>query len=97
MSYKCQNCGKELDLGINAQVSRNDDCPDCGYDLHICLNCKFYDLNSYNECRENQAERVLDKDKANFCDYFKFSEKINAKKKVSKNDSLNKLNDIFKK
>ena len=24
-----------------------------------------------NECRENQAERVLDKERSNFCDYFK--------------------------
>jgi hypothetical protein len=32
--------------------------------------CKFYDAKVYNECRETNADRVTDKEKANFCDYF---------------------------
>ncbi|MBI4411014.1 MAG: hypothetical protein HY541_00835 [Deltaproteobacteria bacterium] len=38
--------------------------------MHICKNCEFYDRAAYNECSEPQAERVLDKEKSNFCDYF---------------------------
>ncbi len=34
------------------------------------MNCAFYDPSAYNACREPQAERVLDKDRANRCDYF---------------------------
>jgi hypothetical protein len=26
----------------------------------------------YNACRETQAERVLDKERSNFCDFFRF-------------------------
>ena len=65
---RCAFCSKEIKpVG---RVARNDACPHCGRDLHCCLQCKFYDLGSYNECKEVQAERVLDKEKANFCDYF---------------------------
>jgi hypothetical protein len=34
------------------------------------VQCKFYDPGSYNECREVSAERVVDKERANFCDFF---------------------------
>jgi len=38
--------------------------------LHACPQCRFYAPGQYNDCREPQAERVLDKEKANFCDFF---------------------------
>ncbi|MBF0341324.1 MAG: hypothetical protein HQL95_10245 [Magnetococcales bacterium] len=40
-------------------------------DTRVCLNCRFHDPGSYNECRETVAERIVDKDKANFCEEFK--------------------------
>jgi hypothetical protein len=52
------------------KIERNDSCPQCDYDLHACKNCRFYDPGSYNECREDQAEWVREKDKRNYCDYF---------------------------
>ena len=33
--------------------------------------CKEYDPAVSDGCREDRADFVLDKDKANFCDYFK--------------------------
>ena len=33
--------------------------------------CVFYDKTCYNECKEPLAERILEKEKANFCSYFK--------------------------
>jgi len=67
---KCHHCKKEIpaDLFVGRQVQ----CPCCGADLHSCLNCAFYERNAYNDCRERQAERVLDKNRSNFCDYFRF-------------------------
>jgi hypothetical protein len=65
---RCAFCNKEIEL--EGRVSRNDTCPHCGRDLHCCLQCKFYDPGSYNECREVSAERVVDKERTNFCDYF---------------------------
>jgi hypothetical protein len=65
---KCAFCDKEIEF--EDKVSRYDTCPHCGCDLHCCLQCKFYDPGSYNECKEVMAERVVDKDRSNFCDYF---------------------------
>ncbi len=66
----CFNCGTRCPL--SGKPGRSDTCPSCDADLRCCLNCRFYDAAAYNECREPQAERVLDKDRANFCDYFSF-------------------------
>lgn len=53
-------------------MSRQECCPFCGSDLHCCLNCTFHEKNAYNECREPQAERVIEKKRSNFCDFFIF-------------------------
>jgi len=68
----CFHCRTEILL--TGQIGRREVCPRCGRDLHVCRNCRFYDPRAYNACRESQAERVLDKDRSNFCDYFVFQE-----------------------
>ncbi len=66
---RCASCKKEVT--VEGKVGRRDTCPHCGSDLHSCLNCEFYDEGAYNQCRETEAERVTDKEKSNFCDYFR--------------------------
>ncbi len=51
-------------------MGRRDECPKCRADLHSCKNCQHYDRAAYNECKEPQADRVQEKDRSNFCDYF---------------------------
>jgi len=65
---KCAFCGKKVI--IEGQVGRQDTCPHCNRDLRCCMQCKFFDRNAYNECREVSAERIMDKERANFCDCF---------------------------
>ncbi|MFH0845656.1 MAG: hypothetical protein ABIG67_09845 [Pseudomonadota bacterium] len=65
---RCAFCSE--DISIEGGVSRQDICPHCQRDLRCCKQCQFYDPASYNECREVSAERILDKERANFCDYF---------------------------
>jgi hypothetical protein len=36
----------------------------------VCRNCAFYAAGAYNDCREPCAERVVDKERANFCEFF---------------------------
>ena len=93
---KCYQCSTELDLppGI---IGRNEECPKCRADVKVCLNCSFYDLSSYNECREPSAERVVDKSKANFCDYFSMRTDGQDAIKNNKEEALNKLDELFKK
>ncbi|MCB0334119.1 MAG: hypothetical protein KDD55_11505 [Bdellovibrionales bacterium] len=95
MSYSCHHCGTELTLSSRDTVGRREECPSCGSDLHVCLNCAHFDTTAYNECREPQAERVVDKDRSNFCDYFQLSEKNKRKESDEKEAALKKLDDLF--
>ena len=64
----CAFCGEAVH--VKRKVGRSDICPKCGRDLRCCKQCKFYDHHAYNEWREVSAERIVDKERANFCDYF---------------------------
>lgn len=76
MAGVCFSCGKSLNLG--AEVGRREECSSCRADVHVCKNCTWYDRSAYNECREPQADVVREKDRSNFCDYFKLSDKGSA-------------------
>jgi hypothetical protein len=65
---RCFSCGTEL--VFNHLPGRRDECSKCGADVHACRNCQHYDRSVYNECREPQADVILEKDRANFCDHF---------------------------
>lgn len=91
---RCTFCEKEIEF--QGRVSRSDTCPHCGHNLHCCLQCKFYDPGSYNECKEVSAERVVGKERANFCDYFILKgamESVSGKEAMAKQD----LENLFKK
>lgn len=92
---KCHNCGKETGLEAGASVFRTTECPHCMADLRCCKMCKFYDPKSYNECREPQADRVAEKDKANFCGFFVFQS--NEQEANKKDDYLSAADALFKK
>lgn len=64
----CAFCGEAVKT--KEKIRRIDTCPHCNRDLRCCKQCKFYDPHAYNECREVSAERIVDKERANFCDYF---------------------------
>jgi len=91
---RCFRCKNELTL--DRKVTRRETCPFCGWDLHVCLNCRFYDAGAYNQCRETQAERVLDKERSNFCDYFIFRA-VPAAGRTTVDEAKGKLEDLFKK
>ena len=64
----CWKCKK--DISIEKPV-RSDECPLCHADLHVCKACEFYEGGAHNDCRESSADMVTDKERANFCDYFR--------------------------
>lgn len=68
MSF-CFGCGKEFPEGI--KVFRTTECPSCGRDVKVCLNCLYYSPGSNMDCREHISELVKDKEKSNFCEFFK--------------------------
>ncbi|MFN8389067.1 MAG: hypothetical protein U0136_02110 [Bdellovibrionota bacterium] len=91
----CHHCGAAIHA-IDGRVGRSESCDSCRYDLHVCLNCKHYDRASYNECREPMADRVVDKDRRNFCDYFALGRAAAGKGDDEKAAALKKLDDLFK-
>ena len=90
---RCFSCKRELT--IEGRPGRGDACPLCDSDLKACLNCTFYYEGAYNECREPVAERVVNKGRANFCDYFQFSDSEGEKGDNKKEDALKKLRNLF--
>ncbi|MBI4850736.1 MAG: hypothetical protein HY819_02805 [Acidobacteria bacterium] len=85
---------------VTGKVSRMDSCSKCHSDLHVCLNCSFYDAFAHKGCREPSAEIVRDKEKANFCEYFNPNQKtpVDALTTKSKPDDVrNAFNNLFKK
>lgn len=57
--------------------------------------CEFYDPKHYNECKESMADRITEKEKKNFCDYFKLSEKAGTNKAAL--SAIDLANALFKK
>jgi hypothetical protein len=66
----CWNCGASL-KGMSLPLRRLDACKTCNAELHACRLCEFYDTAVAKHCREPVADEVKDKERANFCDYFK--------------------------
>ena len=91
--YKCFSCNSVLNT--DQRPARSDTCPKCNADLKSCLNCSFYDDGSYNECHESQAERVVIKESANFCDFFSFMDSDGEETK-EEFDDLQDLEALFK-
>ena len=89
---RCHKCGAEI---IIEKASRRDECEACHADLHACLNCTFYDQSRANQCFEPQAERVKEKDRSNYCDFFQFKEE--SGKKSGRDDAERLWKDLFKK
>ncbi len=92
----CFSCGKPLDLP-EGPVGRGASCESCGSDVRVCSNCIHFDPQSYNECREPMSDRVVDKTRSNYCDYFSLHRGEVSAKRSSKSDILKILDDLFKK
>jgi hypothetical protein len=95
---KCWHCGRTIEvIAGKDRVGFRDDCPGCDRALHVCLNCDLYDPSYNNSCREPMAERVVDKERFNFCEYFTPGDSTKARAPSAKSSAHNKLEDLFKK
>ncbi|EKD42456.1 MAG: hypothetical protein ACD_73C00146G0002 [uncultured bacterium] len=93
---QCPFCSKELTL--DPKISFRESCFYCVRDLHCCFACHFYDTSAANECREPQADPVIDKEKANYCEYFQFANKgFSGQKEDPAIAAKRKLEELFKK
>jgi hypothetical protein len=93
--FSCFSC--HTTLSFSEVPGFRDDCDQCGADVHVCKNCRFYDAKAYNECVEPSAERVREKERSNFCEFFEPNEKTFAAKINTADDLRAKAEALFKK
>lgn len=72
-ALRCYRCGTSLEK-LTLPLTRRDHCPECRIDLHVCKMCVSFAPELADQCSEDDAEEVLEKERANFCDYFQASE-----------------------
>jgi hypothetical protein len=93
----CWKCGASL-ADLTLPLGRLEECRTCRAELHVCKMCEWYSLSVAKQCRETVAEEVKDKERANFCDYFKPRAGAHAKSDLSAADrARSALDNLFKK
>lgn len=90
MEMICPHCNKQM--LSKEKISFRERCPVCGGPLHICKSCCFYDETAYNSCREISADRVVDKERSNFCEYFQPGSIL---EQAAPSDAKKKFDDLF--
>jgi hypothetical protein len=73
MCWYCGSAVKEEE-----PLGRSLRCADCGRDLRVCRNCRFYLPGARGDCAEPNAEIPQDKDRGNFCDWFSLDSRFRS-------------------
>jgi hypothetical protein len=90
----CWRCGGGLTA---SDYGREAACPGCGRPTRVCRNCRNYAPGRPNECVEPMVERVLDKDRANFCELFEPTDRPATAETAPPAEALRKAaEDLFK-
>lgn len=92
----CAKCGHNY----TPPVYRNSLCENCGSELKTCHNCQHFVPGAAYDCREPVSEPVLDKNRSNFCDWFKAaddakSSPIASRKKNSSEAAKQAFSNLF--
>lgn len=78
---RCSQCGTLL-----KEVDPNGPCPKCGFQLHSCKQCTYFDPSSRFECTQPIPERISPKDAKNNCTFY--SMRVMVEKETSTPPSL---------
>lgn len=87
----CWKCKK--DIGETA-IHRTTECPLCQAELHVCKACKFYAPGNHYDCKETVEDPVNDKERANFCDWFKYGS-FQSGDESTQDSKINAAKDAF--
>ncbi len=94
---RCSQCGAVLQ-SLTEPVGP---CPKCGFDLHSCKQCTYFDPSSRFECMQPIPERVPRKDALNECSFY--SMRVMVEKETSTpvpvrpDDARRAFENLFKK
>ena len=94
---RCAACNAEVPLASGERIGLRDTCDRCNADLHTCTNCAHYEPGAYNNCREPNAERVRDAERANRCDWFAPGAAEGGAAEEQRQGALSDLDTLFKK
>lgn len=90
----CWHCGRELSVHY---YGREESCPGCRKATRVCRNCRWYAPGRANDCAEPMAERVMEKERANFCSFFEPTSELKARgADVTGDDLRQAAEDLFK-
>lgn len=89
----CWQCGSELSAH---EYGRETLCLKCSKPTRVCRNCRWYDPAFTNQCQEPQAEKVQDKIRANYCDFFEPTTAIKGGAAGPDGDHRQAAEDLFK-
>jgi predicted RNA-binding Zn-ribbon protein involved in translation (DUF1610 family) len=93
---RCAQCGTVL-TGMPA----DERCPKCGFALHSCKQCRYFDPGSHFECMQPVTVRVAKKDERNECASYEM--RVTREKETSTpaslrpNDARAAFENLFKK
>jgi len=74
---RCAECGTVL-----GEISETlGKCPKCGFELHSCRQCTYFDTSSRFECTQPVPERIARKDERNDCTFY--SIRVRVEKETS--------------
>ncbi|MES9855708.1 MAG: hypothetical protein ABW166_03770 [Sedimenticola sp.] len=90
----CWNCGRELE---SHDFGRETCCLGCGKPTRVCRNCRWYAPACSNQCKEPVAERVVEKERANFCSFFETTVEGVVTETTATDDLLAAAEDLFSK
>ena len=70
LCYKCNNPWQGY-----GQPGIREKCEKCSSELHVCRNCRFFNEHKPYCCECVDVDPVTEKERANFCEEFQFSDK----------------------
>ena len=70
MTLVCWNCGTSLEA-LPLPISRHAHCQSCFEPVHSCRMCRFHKESRPGQCEDERADPPVEKENANFCEYYK--------------------------
>ena len=93
---RCSQCGTLL----QALADPAGKCPKCGFELHSCKQCTYFDPSSRFECSQPISERIPRKDARNDCTFYAMRvmvEKETSTPGAKVQDARQAFDNLFKK
>jgi hypothetical protein len=91
----CHACGEAVEA--RERVAFRAVCDSCGADLYVCLNCRFHDPGASKQCREPEAELVVEKERGNRCEWFQPGDGAGRAAGTGEDAARAKLEALFRK